>query len=45
MNSATGGNGAVVVDGCGPMLKPFIKRRSFCLFFLPPVPTFRKLVE
>lgn len=37
MNSTTGGR-EPVVDGWGPMLKPFISRRSFCRFFLPPVP-------
>lgn len=42
MNSATGGRGPVVVDGCGPMLKPFISRLSFCLFFFPPVPKYNE---
>lgn len=39
ISSATGGNGPEVVDGWGPMLKPFINRRSFWRFFFPPVPS------
>lgn len=37
MNSATGGR-VPLPPGCGAMLKPFIKRRSFWRFFLPPAP-------
>lgn len=38
MNSATGGR-VPLPPGCGPILKPFISRRSFWRFFLPPAPT------
>lgn len=42
MNSATGG-GSPAPElgelGGGAMLKPFISRRSFCLFFFPPAPS------
>lgn len=38
INSATGGRGPVVVEGCGPILKPFMRRLSFWRFFFPPVP-------
>jgi len=37
MNSATGGR-VQLPPGCGPMLKPFMRRRSFWRFFLPPAP-------
>lgn len=38
MNSATGGR-VPLPPGCDPMLNPFINRRSFWRFFLPPAPT------
>lgn len=42
MNSATGANVFIPCEPGNVKLNPFIKRRSFCRFFFPPV---KKTVE